>query len=276
MEVFKRLQPEEFIKQHIEQGVRVDGRQNLELFRPISVTSGSIASADGSSIVKKGNTIISCGIKLELADASESKDGNILVVPNVELPPMCHSKFRPGPPGTEAQNASIFLKEVLSNSKCLPEIKIEDGSKLIWVIYLDLICLNHDGNLHDAVVTASVSALKNLKIPSVNITSDIDGGDDVIKVDTESTRVMKLNSEPVSVTTGIINGQIIVDPTFEEESFCESLLTVVMDENNDIIHYYKPGGIGMDNDSLEKCFNIAKKQAKNVRTLVDKSNKMKF
>ena len=36
-----------------------------------------------------------------------------LTVPNVELSPMCSSRFRPGPPGEQAQVLSQFVNEVV-------------------------------------------------------------------------------------------------------------------------------------------------------------------
>lgn len=36
------------------------------------------------------------------------------LVPNVDLPPLCSSRFRPGPPGEQAQVLSQFLADVIS------------------------------------------------------------------------------------------------------------------------------------------------------------------
>jgi exosome complex component RRP43 len=44
------------------QDVRPDGR-GLQKFRPVSINVGSIRTAEGSAIVKIGNTTVVCGIK---------------------------------------------------------------------------------------------------------------------------------------------------------------------------------------------------------------------
>jgi exosome complex component RRP43 len=44
------------------QDVRPDGR-SLQTFRPVSINVGSIKTAEGSAIVKIGNTMVVCGIK---------------------------------------------------------------------------------------------------------------------------------------------------------------------------------------------------------------------
>lgn len=75
---FKKLQPEEYFRQHYEQGQRPDGRKGLATLRPVSISVGSISSADGSAIVKQGDTLVVCGIKLEIAEpkAEAPKNGS--------------------------------------------------------------------------------------------------------------------------------------------------------------------------------------------------------
>ena len=55
------------------------------------------------------------------------------LVPNVELPPICHSQFRPGPPSEQAQTASNFLRQVIDNSRLvnLEDLCVKPG-KLAW------------------------------------------------------------------------------------------------------------------------------------------------
>ncbi len=67
-ETFKRLQPEEYHKQFYDQGLRPDGRTSLTALRPVSSSVSSIKTADGSSVVKQGDTAVVCGIKLEIAE----------------------------------------------------------------------------------------------------------------------------------------------------------------------------------------------------------------
>ena len=63
---FRTLQPEEFYRQHIEAGVRPDGRQLGER-RAMAVSAGNISTADGSAIVRQGGTTVVCGVRAELA-----------------------------------------------------------------------------------------------------------------------------------------------------------------------------------------------------------------
>ena len=51
----KCIQPEEHFRQHVENGVRPDGREDLCALRPVSISAGTIGTADGSAVVKQGN-----------------------------------------------------------------------------------------------------------------------------------------------------------------------------------------------------------------------------
>ena len=55
---FKKLEPEEYLRQHYQQGLRPDGRKGLNSLRPVSISVGSITVADGSAVVKQGDTIV--------------------------------------------------------------------------------------------------------------------------------------------------------------------------------------------------------------------------
>ncbi|CAB4024313.1 exosome complex component RRP43-like, partial [Paramuricea clavata] len=59
---FKTAQPLEYYRKFLEENIRPDGRDLLQ-FRNTVINIGSIATAEGSSIVKLGNTTIVCGVK---------------------------------------------------------------------------------------------------------------------------------------------------------------------------------------------------------------------
>jgi len=59
---FRTLQPLEYYKTFLDRKTRPDGRSLLE-FRETTLNVHSIGTADGSAIVKCGNTTIICGIK---------------------------------------------------------------------------------------------------------------------------------------------------------------------------------------------------------------------
>ena len=107
---------------------------------------GSISTANGSALVRMGNTTIVCGVKAEISEPELDHDGDgflgnslffffattpsfdILTgfvkkkkkkVPNLDLPAMCSPSFKPGPPTEKAQVLSDRLNQVLTTSVLL-------------------------------------------------------------------------------------------------------------------------------------------------------------
>ena len=161
------------------------------------------------------------------------------IVPNLELSAMCHPQFKPGPPSEMAQSASFFIYEVIQNSNIIDpkDLCIKPG-RLVWAIYIDITCLNYDGNILDASIKALCAALKSMKLPHVEISDKTNEEGEVIKLE-ESEEIcvdlnkmvnFKLNNEvPYSCTIAIFDGEkLLVDPTEEEEKISDTSVTVVV------------------------------------------------
>ena len=78
-ETFKKIQPLEYHRRFISQGIRPDGRQFME-FRSLNINTGNknaITSCAGSSLVRLGETRVVCGLRVEVAEplATEPKKG---------------------------------------------------------------------------------------------------------------------------------------------------------------------------------------------------------
>uniref|UniRef100_A0A672N628 Ribosomal RNA-processing protein 43 n=1 Tax=Sinocyclocheilus grahami TaxID=75366 RepID=A0A672N628_SINGR len=228
----------------------------------------SISTADGSALVKIGNTTVICGIKAELTMPPSDAPNKGYIVPNVDLPPLCSSRFRPGPPGEQAQAASQFIADVIESSDLInrEELCIEK-SKLCWVLYCDIMCLDYDGNLLDACIIVLLAALKNARLPEVTINKETD----LAEVDIQKKRHLKINRHPVGSSFVIFDDSIIiVDPTAEEESLSTALLTVVTDEEDRLCAVHKPGGTSLSGEKLQHCINRAITRNKEISKLVDK------
>jgi exosome complex component RRP43 len=134
----------------LEKSIRSDGRKLLE-FREINIQSSSISTCYGSSTVKLGNTLVLAGIKGEIAIPHATTPNAGFIVPNVDLPAFCSPMFKPGVPSELAQTTSQLLYKNISLD--LDALVIEKG-KAVWVLYMDVVCLNYDGNLLDASLLA--------------------------------------------------------------------------------------------------------------------------
>lgn len=94
---------------------------------------------------------------------AEEPDAGYLIT-NVELPPLCSSKYRPGPPSDHAQITSNLVSDIVINSKC---VNLKDlcivPDKLVWVVYCDMVCIDNDGSLVDACIMTLMASLKTCK-----------------------------------------------------------------------------------------------------------------
>ncbi|XP_028839146.1 exosome complex component RRP43 [Denticeps clupeoides] len=264
---FKTAEPLEYHRSFLKENCRPDGRE-LGEFRATTLNIGSILTAEGSALVKIGNTTVICGIKTELASPTVDGPTKGYVVPNVELPSLCSSRFRSGPPGEQAQAASQFIADVIESSEVIQteDLCVEKG-KLCWVLYCDIVCLDYDGNLLDACIIALLAALKNTQLPEVMINSETEQP----VVDLEKKRPLKVHRHPVGSSFAVFDKTIlIVDPTAEEESLSTGLMTVVMDEEGRMCCLHKPGGTALSGEKLQDCVSRAVARHTEVRKLIDK------
>ncbi|XP_023570796.1 exosome complex component RRP43 isoform X3 [Octodon degus] len=193
--------------------------------------------------------------------------GVFLSVPNVDLPPLCSSRFRSGPPGEEAQVASQFIADVIENSQIIQkeDLCISSG-KLAWVLYCDLICLDYDGNILDACTFALLAALKNVQLPEVSINEETS----LAEVNLKKKSFLNIRTHPVATSFAVFDDTLlIVDPTGEEERLATGTLTVVMDEEGRLSCLHKPGGSGLTGAKLQDCMSRAVTRHKEVKTLMD-------
>ncbi|XDA79928.1 hypothetical protein R6Z07F_009921 [Ovis aries] len=263
---FKTVEPLEYYRRFLKENCRPDGRE-LGEFRTTTVNVGSIGTADGSSLVKLGNTTVICGIKAEFGAPPTDAPDKGYVVPNVDLSPLCSWRFRSGPPGEEAQVASQFIADVIENSQIIQkeDLCISSG-KLAWVLYCDLICLNHDGNILDACTFALLAALKNVQLPEVTINEETA----LAEVNLKKKSYLNIRTHPVATSFAVFDDTLlIVDPTEEEEHLATGTLTVVMDEEGKLCCLHKPGGSGLTGAKLQDCMSRAVTRHKEVKKLMD-------
>uniref|UniRef100_A0A8C2U9M6 Ribosomal RNA-processing protein 43 n=1 Tax=Coturnix japonica TaxID=93934 RepID=A0A8C2U9M6_COTJA len=245
-----------------------DGFQNSGTAGILQKIFGSITTADGSALVKLGNTTVICGVKAELAAPAVDSANKGYIVPNVELPSLCSTRFRSGPPGEEAQAASQFIADVIENSQMIAK---EDlciaGGKLAWVLYCDIICLDYDGNILDASTFALLAALKNVQLPSVTVNEETG----LSEVNLKQKNPLVIRKHPVATSFAIFDDTLlIVDPTAEEEDLATGTVTVVTDEDDRLCSVHKPGGSPLTGAKLQDCISRAITRHREVKKLIDK------
>ncbi|KAK2653151.1 hypothetical protein Ddye_013007 [Dipteronia dyeriana] len=251
VDAFRRLFPLRYFERHLTESIRPDARP-LRKARDTTIALGAVASADGSALAKIGSTTMLAAIKMEVMTPSlESPDEGCIAI-DFHMPPICSPNVRPGRPAEAAPVLSKQLSDTITSSSMinLKELSLVSG-KAAWIAYLDIYCLDADGALFDAALLSAAAAFSHLQIPVVSLDSD---GKIVImseeqkekisetKPDNKEKRKLTLSTIPFSLTCILYKSYILADPTAEEESIMETLVTVVLDSSGQLVSLYKPGG----------------------------------
>lgn len=255
--VITRVKEKE-IAQLIAKGKRLDGRDLTE-YREIKIEQGIIERAEGSAKVTLGKTEVLAGIKIELGEPFPDTPNEGVLTVNVELVPLASPRFEPGPPDENSIELARIVDRGIRESKAIDVEKlcIKPGKK-VFVIFVDVYVLNHDGNLIDASALAAMGALLNAKMPNCEIEKD----EVNIKPGNESLPIRK---NPITVTFAKIGDKLVVDPWLEEEQVMGGRLSIAIDDNGNICAIQKGGTGYFDPQQVLEAAKIAKDKAKEIR-----------
>ncbi|RNA33679.1 exosome complex component RRP43 [Brachionus plicatilis] len=278
IDINKVTEPYEYYLKFIKENCRPDNRR-LSDIRPCNVTTNCINTVNGSSLVKLGSTNVTCGINARLCRPKEDRPNKGYVVCNVEVPALCSSKnFKSSTQSSSFCQSSVssssieqtqamlsqLMQDIITESKCIneEELCIKEG-KLAWVLFIDLICLNNDGNVQDACCVAMISALKNLKLYQIDFNEEEDRP--VVKYPLEY-RDFALHSEPVLTTLFAIEDNILLtDPNKQEEDFMKTFVLVCSVDSQKVCLVRKLGGFCLKIEQLNMCINRALDNGKFIR-----------
>lgn len=249
----------------IKNGERPDGRA-LDQYREITLETGIIKKAEGSARVKIGNTQILIGAKPQIGEPFPDTPNVGVLITNSELLPMAAPNFEPGPP----DERSVELSRV--TDRCIREGEVVDLKKLtiiegqkVWMIFLDMHIVDYDGNLIDAAVLGSVAALMNTKIPTTTCE-----GDEII-IDYEKMIPLPIKEQPLMCTMAKIGGQLVADPSREEDDILDARLSVGVRTDGSICAMQKGGSEPFTHDEILQAVKLAQEKTKEIRKQLTKT-----
>ncbi len=245
-------------------GQRVDGREPTE-YRKIQIESGVIERAEGSARVHLGKTDVMVGVKIDTGTPfADVPDKGVLTV-NAELVPLASQDFEPGPPGEDAVELARVVDRGIRESKAidLEKLCVEPG-KNVFIVFIDVYVLNHDGNLIDASALAALAALLNTKM----LKYTVEDGEIVKK---PGYTPLPMINYPISVTFAKIGDKLIMDTGLDEEQVMDARLTMALDKDGNICAIQKGGGSGyFTKEEILEAAQIALKKTEELRKLVVK------
>ncbi|CAG2100720.1 unnamed protein product [Medioppia subpectinata] len=190
------------------QNLRSDGRK-FDDFRPVLLNCDSVGTANGSAMIRFGNSAVICGITTEVIEPNIETPDEGSVEINVRLPAYCSPKYCMTDSTNDLLVLTQTLKDVVKQSKLIDLKKLCIlEAKFAWSLNIELICLNNAGNLLDLCVTAIVAALHSceraihwISLLKKTIVSE----DNKISYE-KNTEPVEVTTYPISTTFSIING----------------------------------------------------------------------
>ncbi|MCW4054976.1 MAG: exosome complex protein Rrp42 [Candidatus Bathyarchaeota archaeon] len=246
------------IEKLIDKAKRLDGRA-LGDYREIEIEQGIIEKAEGSARILLGKTEVLVGVKVETGTPFPDTPNDGVMTVNAELVPLASEAFEPGPPDENSIELARIVDRGIRESHAIDTEKlcIESGKK-VFVVFVDIYVLNHDGNLIDASALAAVSALLNTKMPNY----EVKDGEVIIK---QGYTTLPMKSRPITVTLGKINDKLIVDPWLEEERVIDSRLTMAFNDEGNICAIQKGGSGYFTQQQILEGMKMAQAKAAEMR-----------
>jgi len=250
------------IGQMIDAGKRLDGR-GLTDYREFTIEEGLIERAEGSARIRLGKTEVLVGVKVETGTPFPDTPNDGVMTVNAELVPLASPTFEPGPPDENSIELARIVDRGIRESKaiCTDKLVIEPGKK-VFVVFVDIYVLNHDGNLIDASALAAVSALVNTKMPNYEVE------DGEVKIKTGYSP-LPLKSHPITVTMAKINDKLVVDPWIEEEQVMEARISMAINDDGNICAIQKGCPGFFTPQQILEASKIAQEKAAELRKKLD-------
>jgi len=250
------------ISQLIEKGKRLDGRSPND-YRELKIEQGIIERAEGSARVCLGNTEVVVGVKIENGEPFPDTPNEGVLTVNAELTPLASPTFEAGPPDEDSIELARIVDRGIRESKMIDTKKlcVEQGKK-VFVVFVDIYVLNHDGNLIDASALAAVAALLNTKMANYEIE------DGEIKLKSGYTP-LPIKQHPITVTCARIGDKLIVDPGMDEELVMDARLSMAIDDDGDICAIQKGGAGYFTPEQVMEIAKLAKEKVKEIRKKLD-------
>jgi exosome complex component RRP42 len=240
-------------------GLRIDKRKQDE-FRKIEVEKNPIDKAEGSARVRMGKTDVLVGVKMGIGEPFPDKPDEGTLIVCAEFSPLASPDFETGPPRENAIELARVVDRGIRESGAIDTKKLcIKKEEKVWMVYVDIQILNHDGNLMDAAALAAITALLGARIP------EYDGK--TINYE-KKTKKLPMIFKPVPVTIVKVAGNLFVDPSLDEENVMGARLTVTTKDDGNVCSLQKGGSEPLLTEEIEKAFDLAVEKGKELRKLV--------
>lgn len=251
-----------FLHDGVAQGIRSDGRGLFDC-RRISFEMSPVVSADGSCHLQAGDTDLIVAVKCDMSRPSKRTPNAGHFSINVQVSPSVSVALVQGASAEDwGRQLSVLLEALCAGDDVVDRqaLCVLPGV-FAWEVYVDVLVLTSGGNLLDSVSLAMCAALREARLPRVEVVDAMEEGEHVqLKVDDrpEMGRPIPLRRSPLCVTVSQIKDTFLMDVTQEEESCADASICVVVDvASGDVMGMHKLGRGLFDMSALptmlERC-----------------------
>lgn len=253
------------IREMVTDGERLDGR-SLDEYRDVEIETDYIhETAEGSAKVSIGDTQVVVGLKVSVESPYSDRPAQGTLVTNAELAPMAAREFESGPPQEPGVELARVVDRGIREAEAvdLADLCIEEGEKVL-TLFLDIHVLNDDGNLLDAAALGAMASLMTGYIPVY----DEESGE---LVRGEKDRDVPLQEVTVTATARKINGEVVWDPTREEEKAQDARLTVTFNDKGNVVAMQKGERSPYTADEIAEAMDQAEEKTQVLRKALEEA-----
>ncbi|KAL1745524.1 ribosomal protein S5 domain 2-type protein [Schizophyllum fasciatum] len=256
----------EFVLRTVQEGLRLDGRQPLEMRAPelaFGPVLGWVEAAFGQTRV-----IAQVDAKMVRPPPERPFDGIITI--HSELSPMAATEYEIGRASEEEVVISRVLDKLIKRSEAVDrESLCVLAGERVWHVRLTIHCLADAGNMLDCACFAAMAALKHFRRPDVEVVGD----EVIIHPPSERAPVpLAINHAPYCLTFAFFGPGTppLLDPAQLEGTLALGTLSVALNAQKEICVVQKMGGAPLGVDEILGLVDVAVGRAKELDALVER------
>jgi exosome complex component RRP45 len=251
----------------IKSAVRLDGR-NVDEHRPLNISFGPDF---GCCLATIGNTKVITQISSTIVEPRLTRPSEGIVNIRVDLSLLGSTNYDTSRNSEDCVELTRLLHKGIKDARCidLETLCIISGEK-VWSIQADVIIMNHEGNLIEAASISTLAALAHYRRPDVGVE---DGQVVNKKPETQGLISFSMLHFPFLMKFAFFKEATIsyVDPSEDEERFCDGYLIVGANIFKDITLLHISGKSLISKDQIIKQCNYAVKRTRELNEVVKRA-----
>lgn len=251
----------------IEKNIRIDGR-NVEEYRHLDIIFGQ---KYGTCLVSLGNTRILCSVNCVLSEPKTTRPSEGTIRLNVDLSPMASPAFEGATRNAEECVEIVrVLERSVRDARCIDmESLCIIAGRYAWALEVNMVIMNHCGNMIEVASIALLSALSHFRRPDVTVTDE----QKLIIHDFDERHPIPLTifHLPFCTKFCFFKNQTVVDPNDQEEEVTEGSVIVASNGHRELTAIHVSGKARVDQDVIKKCASRAMSRSSSVTANVKKS-----